>query len=167
MRPFRFCPNCGSELDQANSDSEVTCGSCGDTWYRNPAPTVGCVLLRDGKALISKRGGEPFKNRFDVPGGFLEPGEEAIEGLKREIKEELGIEISTSIENCLQISPHRYGPEGEWTLAIGFKASIVSGEPQPSDDVAAIEWVGSSELESVDFAWDHDRELVRKALADE
>lgn len=167
MRPFRFCPNCGSQLDSSTSDPEVTCDSCGDTWYRNPAPTVGCVLLRDGKALISKRGSEPFKDRFDVPGGFLEPGEEAIEGLKREIKEELGVEIATSIADCLQIEPHRYGPDGDWTLAIGFKGSIAKGEPSPSDDVAAIEWVGLSELDSIDFAWEHDRRLVRKALSDE
>ncbi|MFN2525292.1 MAG: NUDIX domain-containing protein [Actinomycetota bacterium] len=166
MRPFRFCPSCGSSLDTSGSDPETTCTNCGETWYRNPAPTVGCVLLRDGRALISRRGSEPFKGRFDVPGGFLEPGEEAIEGLKREIKEELKIEISTSMADCLQIEPHRYGPDGDWTLAIGFKGTIVRGEPEPSDDVDAIEWVSESELESLDFAWQHDRELVRKALAD-
>ncbi len=167
MRPFRFCPNCGSRLDPSDSDAEVTCDSCGETWYRNPAPTVGCVLLRDGKALISKRGSEPFKDRFDVPGGFLEPGEDAIEGLKREIKEELRVEISTSMDDCLQIAPHLYGPKGDWTLAIGFKGRIEHGDPTPSDDVVDIEWVDREQLEGIDFAWEHDRELVRRALADE
>lgn len=166
MRPFRYCPSCGSAVDDKQARTEVKCSSCGDKWYRNPAPTVGCVLVRNGRALVSKRGSDPFKGRYDVPGGFLEPGEDAIEGLKREIKEELGVEIDTSMADCLQIAPHRYGPDGDWTLAIGFKAAITSGEPEASDDVAAIEWVDPSQLNTLDFAWEHDRELVRKVLAD-
>lgn len=166
MKPFRYCPSCGSHLGAKPGETEVNCSNCGAKWYRNPAPTVGCVLVRDGRALISKRGSDPFKGRYDVPGGFLEPSEDAIEGLKREVKEELGVEIDTSMADCLQIAPHQYGPDGDWTLAIGFKATIRSGEPQASDDVAAIEWVDASQLDSVDFAWDHDRRLVRRVLAD-
>lgn len=165
MKPFHYCPSCGSSLDEKQEKTEVKCPSCGDKWYRNPAPTVGCVVVRDGRALISKRGSNPFKGRYDVPGGFLEPGEDAIEGLKREIKEELGVEIDASMDDCLQIAPHRYGPDGDWTLAIGFKATITSGEPEASDDVAAIEWVDASQLTTLDFAWEHDRELVRRVLA--
>jgi hypothetical protein len=52
-------------------------------------------------------------------------------------------------------------------LAIGFRARIVQGEPQPSDDVAEIRWVSADELDELDFAWEHDRELVRAALLDE
>ena len=48
-------------------------------------------------------------------------------------------------------------------LAIGFKTSI-RGEPSPTDDVARIRWVSAEELDDLDFAWEHDREMVREAL---
>lgn len=120
--------------------------------------------MRDGKALITERGIEPFKGRCDVPGGFLGAGEEPIEGLKRELREELGIEIDVSVEDCVSIVPHTYGPEGDYVLAIGFLARLVAGEPKAADDVAGFRWVGLDEVDEVDFAWSHDRELVRKAL---
>jgi 8-oxo-dGTP diphosphatase len=105
-----------------------------------------------------------MKGRYDVPGGFLLPGEEPIEGLKREVREETGSEIDVSIDDCLQIVPHTYGDEGDFVLSIGFKARLVSGEPQPDDDVAELRWVTEGELDDLDFAWDHDRELARNAL---
>jgi ADP-ribose pyrophosphatase YjhB (NUDIX family) len=105
-----------------------------------------------------------MKGRFDVPGGFLLPGEDPIEGLKREVREETGTEIDASIADCLQIVPHTYGDEGDYVLSIGFRARLISGEPKPDDDVADLRWVTEEELDDLDFAWDHDRDLIRKAL---
>ena len=59
---------------------------------------------------------------------------------------------------------HRYGEEGDFVLALGFAARLVGGELVPNDDVAAVRWVGAEELDGLDFAWPHDRELVRDAL---
>ena len=41
------------------------------------------------------------------------------------------------------------------------------GEPNPTDDVAKIRWVSAEELDAADFAWEHDREMVRAALVEE
>jgi ADP-ribose pyrophosphatase YjhB (NUDIX family) len=124
------------------------------------------VIVEDGKALITKRGSEPEKGRFDVPGGFVEAGEDVLDGLRRELKEELDVEIDVSIDDVVQIVTHRYGDddEGGYVMAIGFFARLVSGEPTPADDVADIKWTSLDELDDLDFAWEHDRELVRKAL---
>jgi ADP-ribose pyrophosphatase YjhB (NUDIX family) len=105
-----------------------------------------------------------MKGKLDVPGGFLLPGEEPIAGLKREVREETGTEIEATIEDCIQIVPHTYGEEGDYVLSIGFKARLISGEPKAADDVADLHWVAESELDDLDFAWDHDRDLLRKAL---
>ena len=52
-------------------------------------------------------------------------------------------------------------------LAIGFKTSV-RGEPSPpTDDGARISWVSAEELDDLDFAWEHDREMVREALGSE
>lgn len=120
--------------------------------------------MREGKALVTQRGVEPEKGRFDVPGGFLDAGEEPIAGLKRELREELGVEVEAAIDDCVSMVPHPYGPEGDHVLALGFLARLVAGEPRAADDVADFRWVDEEELDDLDFAWPHDRELVRKAL---
>lgn len=121
-------------------------------------------MVRDGKVLVTQRAIEPEKGRWDVPGGFLSAGEEPIDGLKRELREELGIEVDVSVTDCVSMVPHPYGPEGDYVLALGFLARLDSGEPAAADDVGDFRWVDGVELEELDFAWDHDRELARKAL---
>lgn len=123
--------------------------------------------MKDGKALVATRARDPEKGRMDVPGGFLAPGEQVIDGLKREVREELGIEVEADVRDCVSAVAHTYGPEGDFVLALGFKARWISGEPHPADDVAAITWVSLNELDDLDFAWEHDRELIRRALTDE
>ena len=161
---FRFCPNCGTELDVAANDSGAHCPNCDKTWYHNAAPTAGVVIVRDGKALITKRARDPEKGRYDIPGGFLDPDEDPITGLLREVVEELGMNIEVTYDDLIQATPHRYGNDGDWTLAIGFIARTSSGEPVPADDVAEARWVSLDELDGLDFAWAHDRDLVKKAL---
>lgn len=164
MKPFEFCPSCATELEDADDGAGKECPSCERRWYPNSSPTVGAAIVRDGRALITKRGREPEKGKFDIPGGFLEAGEEPLAGLRREIGEELGVEIDVSIDDVVQMETHRYGKDGGYVLAIGFFARMTSGEPTPADDVADIKWVSLGEVDDVDFAWEHDRELVRKAL---
>jgi ADP-ribose pyrophosphatase YjhB (NUDIX family) len=162
---FRFCPRCSTELEDSGTDSGARCPNCGKTWYHNAAPTAGCVIVRDGKALITKRARDPEKGRFDIPGGFLDPHEDPVSGLIREVDEELSMTITVAISDLVQAVPHRYGDDGDWTLALGFIARDPGGEPEPADDVAEVRWVTAEELDAIDFAWDHDRELVRKALS--
>lgn len=121
--------------------------------------------MASGKVLVTVRAREPHEGQIDVPGGFLHPGEDPVEGLEREVQEELGIDIETAITDCIQIVPHRYGSDGDWLLSMGFVAHLTGEvELQPADDVAEARWVTLDELDDLDFAWEHDRELVRKAL---
>ena len=141
------------------------CPLCGRSWYRNSAPSVGAAIVQNGKALVTVRAREPEKGRIDLPGGFLEAGEHPVEGLVREAKEELGVEVEV-VGDPVLLATHTYGPDGEYVLAIGFRVRIVEGEPRATDDVAEIGWVSAAELDSLDFAWEHDRKLVRAALED-
>jgi 8-oxo-dGTP diphosphatase len=112
------------------------------------------------------RAGEPEKDRLDLPGGFLEVGEHPVDGLVREAKEELGVKIEV-VDAPILLATFTYGVDGEYALAIGFRARIVEGSPVPTDDVAQIKWVSSDELDDLDFAWEHDREMVRAVLMEE
>ena len=164
MKPFVYCPSCATELEDVEDGAGQGCPNCGRKWYPNSSPSAGAVIVQDDKALITKRGSEPEKGKFDVPGGFVEAGEDVLDGLRRELKEELDVEIDVSIDDVVQIVTHQYGDEGNWVMAIGFFARLVSGEPTPADDVANIKWTSVDEIDDLDFAWEHDRELVRKAL---
>jgi ADP-ribose pyrophosphatase YjhB (NUDIX family) len=140
------------------------CPRCNRSWYRNAAPTAGCAVLHDGKVLVVRRGRDPEKGRFDVPGGFLKLREDPLSAVKREVKEELDIEVDISEADFVQAVPHAYGDEDEWVLALGFLARFVSGTPAPNDDVAEAKWIAEDEIDGIDFAWPHDRDLVKKAF---
>jgi len=60
--------------------------------FNNPKGCVTAVIIRDGKLLLLKRNEEPFKGMWDLPGGYMEQNELPEEALKRELKEESGIE---------------------------------------------------------------------------
>jgi 8-oxo-dGTP diphosphatase len=121
----------------------------------------------DGQqALVTVRGIEPEKGKIDVPGGFLEVGEHPRDALAREAQEELGVEVVVE-ERPMLLAVHTYGPDGEYVLAIGFRVRIVSGEPNPADDVAEIRWVSADEVDDLDFAWEHDRAMIKAALDDQ
>jgi 8-oxo-dGTP diphosphatase len=98
-----------------------------------------------------------------LPGGFLQIGEHPADGLAREVREELCVEVEV-LEPPILLATHTYGPDGQYVLAIGFRALIVGGEPNPTDDVAAIRWISLEEVDSADFAWEHDRRMIREAL---
>jgi ADP-ribose pyrophosphatase YjhB (NUDIX family) len=164
VKPFVFCPACGGELEGADAEGGTACPACGRSWYRNPAPTAGAVIVHDGRALVTVRASEPEKGRIDIVGGFLKYYEDPVTALKREIEEEIAVEVDVSFEDIVQAVPHEYGNGGDWVLAMGFAARLVSGEPRPGDDVAAIRWITESEIDELDWAWEHDRELVRKVL---
>ena len=164
MKPFDFCPSCATRLGPSEDGEGKTCGSCGRSWYPSSSPTAGCVIVDDGRALITKRARDPEKGRFDIPGGFLRAGEDVLDGLRREIREELGVEVEVGFGDFVHAFPHVYGDEGDYVLALGFLARIVSGEPKAADDVDEIRWVSLDELDDIPWAWEHDQVLVRRAL---
>lgn len=163
MKPFNFCPACASDLEQDSGEGS-RCPNCGRRWYRNSAPAAGAAIVRDGRALITERGIEPMKGLYDIPGGFLRAGEHPVDALKRELREELGLEIEVEVDDCISMVPHPYGDEADPVLALGFLARWIAGEPKAADDVAAFRWVDLEELEELDFAWEHDRVVARNAL---
>ncbi|MDQ3238048.1 MAG: NUDIX domain-containing protein [Actinomycetota bacterium] len=163
--PYRFCPADGTKLGEPRASGGVSCPLCGRSWYRNSSPAVGAAIVEGDRVLVTVRGIEPEKGRMDLPGGFVEVGEPPRDALAREAREELGVEVEVE-ERPMLLAVHTYGADGEYVLAIGFRARIISGEPSPADDVAEIRWVSEDEIDALDFAWEHDRRIARRALGD-
>jgi ADP-ribose pyrophosphatase YjhB (NUDIX family) len=134
---WKACPRCCAGLE--HDDASVSCPSCGLSVYANPAPTASALLTDgDGRVLLTRRAGEPGEGLWDLPGGFVDEGEGALATLRRELREELGVEIEPG--RLVGSLPDRYGKGGPWTLNFYWEARIVSGDPAPADDVADLHW---------------------------
>ncbi|KXK11806.1 MAG: Bifunctional NMN adenylyltransferase/Nudix hydrolase [Microgenomates bacterium OLB23] len=149
---FIYCPRCGEKLSQ-HRGGFPHCSYCGLHCYINPKPTTAVVIFnKSGDILLTKRGIEPFKGYWDLPGGFITVGETIIESAKREIKEELQVDIN--IDNIFDAVVDEYEYQGVIypTLATVITAHIVSGTLKASDDV-------------VDFAFFSPKEALQQQLA--
>ena len=137
LAEWRTCPRCGSTLE--HEERSVHCPSCGLEEYGNPAPTASAVIRDDeGRILLGRRARDPGAGLWDLLGGFLDEGEEPVEALRRELREETGLEIEPG--EFLGGLPDRYGEEGNWTVNLYWEARLGAGEPEPADDVAEIAW---------------------------
>ncbi|MBV9997553.1 MAG: NUDIX domain-containing protein [Verrucomicrobia bacterium] len=96
---FHHCPKCGSaELKRKTNRFE--CPACGFHFYLNPAAAAAGLILserRPGEICFIKRAKEPKKGRLALVGGFVDQGESVEEALVREVREELGVEVSELI----------------------------------------------------------------------
>ena len=89
---FNYCPSCASEKIYFKVNV-FHCPDCGLVYYQNTAAATGCIISVpdiDERIVFIVRGKEPAAGKLDLPGGFIDPGEGALEGLYRELKEELG-----------------------------------------------------------------------------
>lgn len=146
---WRVCPRCGQDLRRGAN--RVECDACGFCQYANPAPAVSAFVLDgDGRILLARRAVEPDEGKWDVPGGFLEEGEDPVAGLRRELREEAGIEIE--VGDFVGVFADTYG-DGH-VLNLVWETAIADGEPTPDDDVAELRWFPKDALpEDVDFAF--------------
>lgn len=133
---FTFCPRCGNKLSP-HFGGFPTCIHCGLHFYTNPKSCTTVVIFdRNGHILLTKRGIEPHKGKWDLPGGFSLVGESIIENAKREIREELSVEIE--IDHIFDALPDDYEFQGVIypTLSTILSAHIISGTLKAQDDVA-------------------------------
>lgn len=137
---WRVCPRCTHELERRDG-GHFGCPGCGSNYWANSAPAVQGLLVRDGRVLIGRRKVEPRRGHWDLPGGFLEEGEDALAGLRREFLEETGIEVEPVEWLGTSLDPY----DSYFVLGLTW---IVrgDGEPVAADDVEELAWFGPGEL---------------------
>jgi ADP-ribose pyrophosphatase YjhB (NUDIX family) len=140
---FQFCPRCGGGL-KPRGVSLFVCAVCNYHFYQNSKPTASALIVEEGKILLGKRGIEPFKGDWNIPGGFLDYGEDPVEAAKREVFEETGLVVE--IGELLGIYTDTYGSEKIATLNIAYRARKISGEEKPGDDLMELKWFPLNEL---------------------
>ena len=112
-----------------------------------PLDVVAGVIRRDGLLLITQRmPNDTLAGYWEFPGGKVERGEDLPTALRRELQEEIGVEVEIGAE--LQRVVHAY-PDRDVRLYF-FEAILISGEPQPIE-AADLRWVRPDELMNYQF----------------
>ena len=115
---------------------------------KRPLVGVGALIFERGRILMAQRGKEPLKGWWSLPGGALETGESLDSAVRREVREETGLEIEPRgvfeiFERIMRDAAGR--PEYHYVL-IDYLCLSPDGQAQPASDAAAIAWVKESDL---------------------
>jgi len=149
---WNFCPICGRALS-ADDDGERErphCVPCRRFYYDNPVPATCCFVSRgDGELLLVQRGVEPCKGQWTLPGGFMELGETAEEGARRELLEETGLRAARL--QLLGVST-RQSPISGAIVVLGYVAEGCEGEMLPDSDVLDLRFFGKDERPRIPFS---------------
>jgi 8-oxo-dGTP diphosphatase len=151
---FRFCPLCAATLEpipDGPDQGRPRCPTGHFVHYENPAVTVfGFVRDDRDRYLTLRRAREPYAGRWDLPGGFVEPGETPADAIRREIDEETGLAVQP--ERIIGGFASQYGDDGRWTVDIGFECRVTGGawrlDPESSDAA----WHPLGEMPELAFA---------------
>lgn len=165
-----YCPQCGRPGLQSQEDHEFRC-DCGFHYFHNVAAAVAAIVQCGDEILVTRRAREPGKGRLDFPGGFVDPAESLEQALRRELHEELGLEIAGlpchwlgSASNLYPYDEIRYYTcDCYFHLPLADKPAILS-----QDDVAEAFWLPLVALDPADFAFDSSRQglaLLQRQLA--
>ena len=126
---FQYCPKCSAAAMRVVSAKLLRCEVCGFELYMNPAAAVGGVIVDPrGRMVVLVRGKEPGKGLWDLPGGFVDPGETAEEALRREVREEVGLEVTAMRYLGSWPNTYEYGGIRYRTLDFGFVCEAAGAE---------------------------------------
>lgn len=108
---------------------------------------VCAIIERDGRFLIARRGeGRHLARKWEFPGGKVEPGEDEIDALRRELREELQVEV----EITERLTPVAYAYPDRSLRLIAWRCRLVDGEPYAGEH-EELRWIGIDEAGSYDF----------------
>jgi len=127
--------------------------------WRKPSLTCDGLLIRDGKALLVRRGREPFLGRHALPGGFVEYGESVEDCVVREVKEETGLD-SEVVTLVGAYSEMGRDPRGHFVTLL-FLLRETGGTLKAGDDAVSTGFFDLSDLP--ELAFDHER-MIRDGL---
>jgi mutator protein MutT len=131
----------------------------------HPVVGVGGVVVRDGRALLIKRGHEPRKGEWSLPGGLVELGESLADALRRELREEAGLEITIGphIETFDRIHRDADGRVRFHFVIVDYLCAAAEGEPVAGTDADAVAWASADELDSYQVN-PHAAAVIQKGL---
>ncbi len=115
-----------------------------------PIVGVGAVIIQDGKIVLIKRGNEPSKGKWTIPGGLVELGESLEAAVIRETKEEVCLDVDNPslIGVVDNVDLDEQGKVKYHYVIIDYLVRVIAGTIQAASDAAELRWVLFDEVES-------------------
>ena len=167
-----YCPICGSKRFVIHNFKSKQCEDCGFIYYANPCAATAAFIVNDNdELLVVRRAKEPAKGTLDLPGGFIDMYETAEEGMRREIKEETGLDVEQM--EYLYSSPnvYQYSGLGVHTIDMDYLVPL-HGDPakykalvHAADDAAESLWIPIGDIHPEEFGLLSIRHAVERFIA--
>ena len=163
MKILKYCPGCGKESLNWDGEKKWSCPECNFILYNNVAGAVAVVIRFENEIYLTKRNRDPKKGKLDLPGGFVDPRESAEETCKRELFEELQLEVDISNLKYLTSLPNVYQyKEIDYNTIDLFYEYPVSEKFRVKLDISEISeavWIPLQELNPEDLAFDSQKKF--------
>ena len=115
-----------------------------------PIVGIGVVIVNDGKIVLIKRGNEPGKGKWSIPGGLVELGEHIDSAVIREAKEETCLDVINprliDVVDTVDVDPD--GKVKYHYVIVDYLVQVVGGEIAAASDAEELRWVPFDEVES-------------------
>jgi ADP-ribose pyrophosphatase YjhB (NUDIX family) len=149
---FRYCPVCGSGEFEINNFKSKKCRDCGFTYYANPCAATAAFIIDDHDNLLAvRRGKEPAKGTLDLPGGFCDMEETVEQGMRREIKEETGLDsMAGKLLGVVENSFLQHG-EKHCEINLVYELTLSGGDVAAQEDWIGFEWCPLSNLDAANL----------------
>jgi ADP-ribose pyrophosphatase YjhB (NUDIX family) len=141
------------------------CAACGRVWYENAKPCATVVVVDDrGRVLLVRRGIEPYKGLWNLPGGFIEADEHPEDGARREAREETGLEVA--LRGLVGVYLDAFDGGGDplrahWSLSMAYLAEAVGGALCTTEESVEAAWFPPDGLPpATEIAYDNHRRTL-------
>ena len=145
--PPAHCRHCGGRVEASGGgpDGHGRCIACATPVWVNPVTAASMHVLRDGKVLMARRSERMRRGggQWTGPGGHIEPGETAEQAVRRELREEVGIDVSITGLNGV------YSMRAPAVVFVSYRGTA-TGEPiaaeETAEETAEVRWFTPSEI---------------------
>jgi ADP-ribose pyrophosphatase YjhB (NUDIX family) len=158
MDDIRYCPHCGTSLENKVQFGRMRpgCPACGWIFFEDPKVAAVALIKEGNRVLLVRRANEPHRGLWTLPAGFVDAGEDPKAAAVRECLEETGLKIRiTELFDVLYGQEHPRGAH----IMIVYHGEIIGGDIQPADDVDAAAFFDVNDLP--ELAFDTTRKILR------
>ena len=168
LSSFSYCPRCGQKGLEHVHGRAIHCPSCDLTYFHNVASAVACFVLDEaGRLLTVRRARDPEKGTLDLPGGFVDPEETVDDAVRRELREETGLE-ATEVRLLFSIpNVYPYSGVDVYTADLFYLTRVKSFDGATAmDDAGELVIVDPADLRPEAFGLRSIRAGIERIVAD-
>lgn len=165
---FNYCPNCGKQEITTENGHRHFCNACGYEFFFNTAIGVAAIIVCDGEVLFNVRAKAPKLGKLDLPGGFVDHDEAMETALTRELKEELGLDLSDWRYYASGYNTYHYNGV-DYKVCDGIFITELASKPKltlQESEVSDTKWIKFDDIPLDDLAFIPHKNALERLLAE-